>query len=134
MPNLPDSLLLQARALINQAAAEAAAQGKSDIRALYFVTYPADDVTPDMIREAIDSMRQATPAGQAELHFALKPGRYVCWNCCGLRYEAIDGVGYLLYALLTLSETLKDPAGAAGRRSVTAGSGARAVAIPLDNW
>ncbi len=92
MTNLPDSLLLQARALINQAVAEATAQGKPDIRALYFVTYPAEDVTPDMIRAAIDTMRQATPAGHAELHFTPKPGRYVCWNCCGLRYEAIDGV------------------------------------------
>ncbi len=92
MTNLPDQLLLQARALINQAAAEAAAQGSHDIRALYFVTYPAEDVTPEMVREAIDIMRQATPAGRTELHFTPKPGRYVCWNCCGLRYEAIDGV------------------------------------------
>jgi len=92
MTNLPDNLLLQARALINQAVAEAAAQGKQDIHALYFVTYPAEDVTPNMIRAAIDTMRQATPAGRAELHFTPKPGRYICWNCCGLRYEAIDGV------------------------------------------
>jgi len=92
MTDVPDTLLLQARALINQAAAEAAALGTHDIRALYFVTYPAEDVTLDMIRAAIDTMRQATPAGHAELHFTSKPGRYVCWNCCGLRYEAIDGV------------------------------------------
>jgi Zn finger protein HypA/HybF involved in hydrogenase expression len=92
MADLPDHLLLQARALINQAVAEAAAQDKSEIRALYFVTYPADDVTPDMIHTAIETMRQATPAGHAELHFTPKPGRYVCWNCCGLRYEAVDGV------------------------------------------
>ncbi len=92
MTNLPDSLLLQARALINQAVAEATAQDKPEIRALYFVTYPAEDVTPEMIRAAIDTMRQATPAGHAVLHFTPKPGRYVCWNCCGLRYEASDGV------------------------------------------
>jgi Zn finger protein HypA/HybF involved in hydrogenase expression len=92
MTDLPDNLLLQARALINQAVAEAAAQGQPEIRALYFVTYPAEDVTPEMIRAAIETMRQATPAGQAELHFIPKPGRYVCWNCCGLRYEAVDGV------------------------------------------
>ena len=92
MTELPDSLLLQARALINQAVAEAMAQGKPAIQALYFVTYPAEDVTPEVIRAAIDTMRQATPAGRAELHFTPKPGRYVCWNCCGLRYEAIDGV------------------------------------------
>ena len=92
MTDLPDHLLLQARALINQAVAEAAAQDKSEIRALYFVTYPAEDVTPAMIRAAIETTRQATPAGQAELRFTPKPGRYVCWNCCGLRYEAVDGV------------------------------------------
>jgi Zn finger protein HypA/HybF involved in hydrogenase expression len=92
MADLPDTLLLQARALINQAVAEAAAQGKPDIRALYFMMYPAEDVTLDMIRDAIETMRQATPAGRAELHFTPRPGRYVCWNCCGLRYEAIDGV------------------------------------------
>ena len=92
MTDLLDTLLLQARALINQAVAEATAQGKQDIRTLYFVTYPAEDITPEMIREAIEMMRQATPAGQSELHFIPKPGRYVCWNCCGLRYEAIDGV------------------------------------------
>ncbi len=92
MSNLPDHLLLQARALINQAVAEAAAQGGQDIRALYFVTYPAEEVTPAMIHEAIDTMRQATPAGHAQLYFTPKPGRYICWNCCGLRYESVDGV------------------------------------------
>jgi Zn finger protein HypA/HybF involved in hydrogenase expression len=92
MTEISDTLLLQARALINQAVAEAAAQGQPEIRALHFVIYPAEDVTPDMIRTAIDTMRQATPAGHAELHFTPKPGRYVCWNCCGLRYEAVDGV------------------------------------------
>jgi Zn finger protein HypA/HybF involved in hydrogenase expression len=92
MTNLPDNLLLQARALINQAVAEAAAQGQPDIRALYFVTYPAEDITPEMICAAIETMRHATPAGHAELHFTQRPGRYVCWNCCGLRYEAVDGV------------------------------------------
>jgi len=92
MTELPDQLLLQARALINQAVAEATAQGQSAVRALYFVTYPAEDISPEMIRAAIETMRLATPAGQAELHFTPKPGRYVCWNCCGLRYEAADGV------------------------------------------
>jgi Zn finger protein HypA/HybF involved in hydrogenase expression len=92
MTKIPDELLLQARALINQAVAEAAAQGQTSVHALYFVLYPAEDLTLDMVRAAIETMRLATPAGEAELHFTQRPGRYICWNCCGLRYEAIDGV------------------------------------------
>ncbi len=87
-----DALLLQARSLINQAVAEAAARGRDSIRTLYFVLYPADDLTPDLIRTAIETMRLATPAAEAELRFRQAPSRYICWNCCGLRYEAVDGV------------------------------------------
>lgn len=87
-----DALLLQARSLINQAVAEAAAQGKDHIGHLYFVLYHTDEVTPDMTRAAIETMRLATPAAGAELHFRQAPSHFVCWNCCGLRYEATDGV------------------------------------------
>jgi hypothetical protein len=47
-------------------------------------------------------------------------------------YEAMDGVGYLLYALLELDLVLRDPQGACARRGLTAGGGKRRVA--LDNW
>ncbi len=87
-----DALLLQARSLINQAVAEAAAQGSDSIRNLHFVLYETEDVGPELIRTAIEMMRQATPAAEAELHFRKAPGHFVCWNCCGLRYEATDGV------------------------------------------
>jgi Zn finger protein HypA/HybF involved in hydrogenase expression len=87
-----DALLLQARSLINQAVAEASAQGKDRIRVLHFVLYEAEDVSPALIRTAIETMRLATPAASAELRFRTAPSRYVCWNCCGLRYEATDGV------------------------------------------
>ena len=87
-----DTLLWQARSLINQAVAEAAARGSSSIRGLYFVWYEAEDVSPETIRTAIETMRLATPASEAELHFRKAPSHFVCWNCCGLRYEAVDGV------------------------------------------
>ena len=87
-----DALLLQARSLINQAVAEAAAQGSSQIHDLHFVLYESEDVTLELIRTAIEMMRLATPAAEAELHFRYAPSHFVCWNCCGLRYEAADGV------------------------------------------
>ena len=87
-----DALLLQARSLINQAVAEAAVRGSDHIRELYFVLYDAEDVAPETIRAAIETMRLATPAAAAELHFRKAPSHFVCWNCCGLRYEAADGV------------------------------------------
>jgi Zn finger protein HypA/HybF involved in hydrogenase expression len=87
-----DALLLQARSLINQAVAEAAARGTDHIRDLYFVLYEAEEVTLELIRAAIETMRLATPAAAAELHFRYAPSHFVCWNCCGLRYEAPDGV------------------------------------------
>ena len=59
MTEIPEDLLLQARALINQAVAEAAAQGRSSIRALYFVIYPADDVLPEVIYAAVDKNEAA---------------------------------------------------------------------------
>lgn len=48
-------------------------------------------------------------------------------------YEAIDGVGNLLYALLTLDRVLQDPAAAARRGAVTVGGGEPIHTIPLEN-
>ncbi len=45
--------------------------------------------------------------------------------------EAVDGVGYLLYALLELNEALRDPKGALSRRAILAG--ASRTPIPLAN-
>ncbi len=87
-----NALLLQARSLINQAVAEAAAQNSDSIRNLYFVLYESEDVPVELIHTAIEMMRQATPAAEADLHFRTAPSHFVCWNCCGLRYEAVDGV------------------------------------------
>ncbi len=47
-------------------------------------------------------------------------------------YEAIDGVGYLLYALLELDEVLKDPQAAVKSKAILIGSGKQKMA--LDNW
>jgi len=49
-------------------------------------------------------------------------------------YENVDGVGFLLYALMQLDAVLEDPAAAVSTGTLEAGSGATAVPIDLDNW
>jgi hypothetical protein len=48
-------------------------------------------------------------------------------------YEAIDGVGNLLYALLVLDRVLQDPSAVVTRRAVVLGPGQSAEPISLDN-
>ena len=47
-------------------------------------------------------------------------------------YEAMDGVGYLLYALLELDQVMKEPAKAISDKKILLGN--QKVAMPLDNW
>jgi hypothetical protein len=49
-------------------------------------------------------------------------------------YEAIDGVGYLLYALLQLDGVLADTEAAVSTKSITFGKGNHRVTLPVDNW
>ena len=48
-------------------------------------------------------------------------------------YEAIDGVGNLLYALLELDQALRDPQAAATRKAIVAMDGERQTVIDPDN-
>jgi uncharacterized protein YyaL (SSP411 family) len=47
-------------------------------------------------------------------------------------YEAMDGVGYLLYALLELDQVLEDPKAAVSSKAILIGKARRKMA--LDNW
>jgi len=47
-------------------------------------------------------------------------------------YEAMDGVGYLLYALLALDQVLQDPQAAVKSKAILTGSGKQKM--ELDNW
>jgi hypothetical protein len=49
-------------------------------------------------------------------------------------YESIDGVGYLLYALLQLDRVLEDPQAAVADRAVTFGEGDTPRRVSLENW
>jgi len=49
-------------------------------------------------------------------------------------YEAIDGVGFLLYALLTLDQVEKAPQACLDRQAVVVGQKPDITTLPLDNW
>jgi hypothetical protein len=46
----------------------------------------------------------------------------------------MDGVGYLLYALLELDQVLQHPQQVLARQSIAVGEGSRRISMPLDNW
>lgn len=49
-------------------------------------------------------------------------------------YEAVDGVGYLLYALLELDQVIKHPERALAQKKIVLSQGLQQTALPLDNW
>ena len=89
---MTNHLLEHARAMITAALAETQANGARRISALHLTVYPSPDTSLDAIRAAIDLVRRGTPAEAARVHFHQAAARYICWNCCGLRFEGMDGV------------------------------------------
>jgi hypothetical protein len=49
-------------------------------------------------------------------------------------YEAMDGVGYLLYALLELDQVLKAPKAVLAQKAIILENGRRKTTMNLDNW
>lgn len=80
------------RAIIDQALAESQAQGSQPVRTLYIVLYDQDPALPDAIALTFNWHSRGTPLEGAQVVFTPAPSRFICWNCCGLRFEAIDGV------------------------------------------
>jgi len=89
---MKDDLLKRAQAMVAAAVAESQANGAGAITALHLTIYPTPETPLDAIRAAIDAARRGTPAEHARLHFSEAPARYICWNCCGLRFEGKDGI------------------------------------------
>ena len=49
-------------------------------------------------------------------------------------YEAVDGVGYLLYALLELDQVIKHAERASAQKRILIDKGPQQTVLPLDNW
>ena len=86
-----DDLLKRAQAMIAAAVAESRSNGAGRIVTLHLTVYPTPETPVEAIRTAIDAARRGTPAEGAQLRFSEASTRYICWNCCGLRFEGRDG-------------------------------------------
>ena len=76
------------RAMIGQALAEARTQGAARVTALHLVMYDESPQALEDVRQALAMVTPGTPAQDAALVTTLAPSRFICWDCCGLRYEA----------------------------------------------
>lgn len=78
----------KARAMLQQALAEARARGARRITELHLVLYDASAEAEESVRRAWRESSAGTMAEGAEVRVSLGPSRFICWNCCGLRYES----------------------------------------------
>jgi hydrogenase nickel incorporation protein HypA/HybF len=78
----------KARALLDQALAEARSHGAGRIAALYFVTYGSSQETEGSLRRVLQELSVNTLAEGAQIIVRTGPNRFICWNCCGLRFES----------------------------------------------
>ncbi len=78
------------RALFNQALAEARSRGAGRITALHFVVYGLSQETEARLRGILQELSTGTPAEDAQVVVRAGPERFICWNCCGLRFESSE--------------------------------------------
>ncbi|MBN1815200.1 MAG: hydrogenase maturation nickel metallochaperone HypA [Anaerolineae bacterium] len=78
----------KARALLDQALAEARSHGAGRIAALHFVTYGSSPETEASLRRILQELSVNTLAEGAQIIVRAGPNRFICWNCCGLRFES----------------------------------------------
>ena len=85
---IPDTEIV--RAMLNQALAEARSRGANRITELHLVMYDSSRETEGAIRKILDELSSNTPAENAQVITRPAPSRFICWNCCGLRFESDD--------------------------------------------
>jgi Zn finger protein HypA/HybF involved in hydrogenase expression len=76
------------QALLNQALAEARSRGASRIAVLHFVVYGSFQETEARLRRILQELSLNTLAEDAQIVVRAGPNRFLCWNCCGLRFES----------------------------------------------
>jgi len=76
--------------MLAQALAEARSRGASRITELHLVLYDSSPETEANLRQTVRELSLNTLAEHAQVILHPAPSRFICWNCCGLRFESDD--------------------------------------------
>ncbi len=74
--------------MLQQALAEARGRGATRITTLHLELFDLAPETERSIRSLVAELSADTLAAGAEIVTFLAPSRFICWNCCGLRFES----------------------------------------------
>ncbi len=74
--------------MLKQALAEAQAQGGTQILELHLEMFDPSPQTEQALRALVVELSASTPAEGCRLIAFPAPSRFICWNCCGLRFES----------------------------------------------
>jgi Zn finger protein HypA/HybF involved in hydrogenase expression len=78
------------RAMLKQALAEADGRGARRITELHLELFNSSPETEHSIRSLVGELSAGTLAEGARIVTFVAPTRFICWNCCGLRFESDD--------------------------------------------
>lgn len=76
--------------MLEQALAEAQAQGASRITRLHVELFDPNPQIKEALCDLVSELSRGTLAESAQMVTFLAPSRFICWNCCGLRFESED--------------------------------------------
>ena len=82
--------LERVRALLEQALGEAQMRDANRITELHLTLYDSSPQSERALRDTLAELSADTLAESARVIISLAPSRFICWNCCGLRFESDD--------------------------------------------
>jgi len=77
--------------MLAQALSEAEAHHARQLTELHLELFDSDPETEQALRELVLELSAGTIAAGAIIVTFQAPTRFICWNCCGLRYENETG-------------------------------------------
>ena len=81
----------EVRAMLAQAISEAEAHHAVRLTELHLELFDPDPAAERALRDLVLELSAGTIAAGARLVTFPAPTRFICWNCCGLRYESGTG-------------------------------------------